>query len=137
MEASIAALRSVEVLPVRGGRRGWPDELKARIVAETLETGATVRGVARRYGVHETQLTSWRRLARDGRLVLPAAGQGGGFCGGRGSEGGALCSIAGERQPGGGPGPSDGPARGDRLENRSTLFGPGFQTHGIVRTGVS
>ena len=73
MEASIATLRSVEVLTVRGGRRRWPDELKARIVAETLETGATVRGVARRYGVHETQLTSWRRLARDGRLVLPAA----------------------------------------------------------------
>ena len=44
MEASIATLRSVEVLAVRGGRRRWPDELKARIVAETLETGATVRG---------------------------------------------------------------------------------------------
>ena len=73
MEDSIATLRRVEVLPVRGGRRRWPDELKARIVAETLETGATVRGVARRYGVHETQLTSWRRIARDGRLVLPAA----------------------------------------------------------------
>ena len=73
MKASFETLGSIEVLPVRGGRRRWPDELKARIVAETLETGATVRGVARRYGVHETQLTGWRRLARDGRLVLPAA----------------------------------------------------------------
>ena len=72
MEASISTLRSVEVLPVFGGRRRWPDELKARIVAETLEAGATVRGVARRYGVHETQLSGWRRLARDGGLVLPA-----------------------------------------------------------------
>ena len=73
METSISTLRSVEVLPVFGGRRRWPDELKARIVAETLEAGATVRGVARRYGVHETQLSCWRRLAREDGLVLPAA----------------------------------------------------------------
>ena len=50
MQTSISTLRSVEVLPVRGGRRRWPSELKARIVVvETLESGATVRGVARRY----------------------------------------------------------------------------------------
>ena len=57
MQTSISILRSVEVLPAPGGRRRWPDELKARIVAETLEAGATVRAVARRYGVHETQLS--------------------------------------------------------------------------------
>ncbi len=72
MEASTGTLSKVEVLPVRGGRRHWPDDVKARIVAETLEPGATVRSVARRYDVHSNQLTGWRRLARDGRLVLPS-----------------------------------------------------------------
>ena len=73
MVTSVETLRSVEVLPVFGGRRRWPDELKARIVAETLEEGATVRGVARRHGVNANQVTDWRRMAREGRLVLPAA----------------------------------------------------------------
>lgn len=73
MQTSISTLRSVEVLPVPGGRSRWPAELKARIVTETLKTGATMRGVARRYGVHETQLSCWRRLAREDGLILPAA----------------------------------------------------------------
>lgn len=42
MQTAISTLGSVEVLPVFGGRRQWLSELKARIVAETLELGATV-----------------------------------------------------------------------------------------------
>lgn len=64
-----------EVLSVGGsGRqnRSWPEDVKARIVAETLMPGATVNDVARRHGLPANRISSWRTLARKGRLVLPA-----------------------------------------------------------------
>lgn len=73
MEDRLEFFRSGGVVVSSAGRRRWPDDLKGQIVAETLEPGATVRGVAERYGLHANRISEWRRLAKDGKLVLPAA----------------------------------------------------------------
>jgi len=67
-----AGVRRLEVLEGPTGRRSWPDDVKASIVAETLAPGASVSAVAARHRVSPQQVTAWRRLAREGRLVLRA-----------------------------------------------------------------
>ena len=80
MERSAEILTEVEVIPGVKGPRRWPDELKARIVAETMEAGATVASVARRHGLNASQLSGCRRLARESRLIFASGGRGSGIC---------------------------------------------------------
>jgi transposase len=65
--------RRIEVLSGPTGRRCWPDALKARVVAETLQPGSRVRDVAARYGLLPHHLSAWRSMARKGTLVLAEA----------------------------------------------------------------
>ena len=60
----------VEVLDGPTGRRRWPDDVKARIVAESLLPGARVCDVAAKYGLIARHLSQWRGLARRGKLIL-------------------------------------------------------------------
>ena len=73
------AVGFVELLAAPAAKRRWSDEAKGRMVAETLVPGVTVNEVARRHGVKANHLSSWRTLARQGKLVVPA-GAGAEFC---------------------------------------------------------
>ncbi len=65
------AVGFVELLAAPAAKRRWSDEAKGGVVAETLVAGVTVNEVARRHGVKANHLSSWRTLARQGKLVVP------------------------------------------------------------------
>ncbi len=52
------------------GKRDWPPELKARIVAETLIEGETVNAVAKRYELIPSTVSDWRRMAAGKAIIL-------------------------------------------------------------------
>ncbi|MCA6110378.1 IS66-like element accessory protein TnpA, partial [Bradyrhizobium cenepequi] len=52
-----------------GARRRWTLAEKQRIVAESYSGQRLVSVTARRHGLSASQLFTWRRLARAGRLV--------------------------------------------------------------------
>jgi len=65
LDPNAAAQRRVEVITGGGGRRRrWSPSEKSRAVEASLEPGAVVSEVARRYGATPQQLFTWRREAR-------------------------------------------------------------------------
>jgi transposase len=66
--------RRVEILTGLARRRRWSADQKARIVAETLEPGARVAEVARRWQICPQQVFGWRRAARRDMTTAPASG---------------------------------------------------------------
>ena len=65
--------RRFEVFTGTGRRREWLPDEKARIVAESYETGETVSALARRYALSPQQLFAWRRAARQPLAEVPAS----------------------------------------------------------------
>jgi transposase len=55
----------------RESHRHWPDNVKAQIVSESFRPGAKVNEVAERFGLRANRLSTWRTMARQGKLILP------------------------------------------------------------------
>jgi transposase len=64
--------RRLEVSTGLGRRRRWTTAEKAWIVAESLAPATTAAAVARRYGLHASQLFTWRQQLQR-RAASPAA----------------------------------------------------------------
>jgi transposase len=61
---------AIEVITSVQRRRRWSAAEKERLVAASLEPGASVSAVAREAGIHPSQLYGWRRQLR--QRLLPA-----------------------------------------------------------------
>jgi transposase len=60
---------SAEIISTVERRRAWPPEEKLRIMSAALEPGVTISSIADRNGICRSQLYTWLRLAREGRLA--------------------------------------------------------------------
>ena len=66
-------MHQAEVITVERRRRwSWSD--KQQIVAETLIADASISAVARRYGLHPSQVFAWRKAVRAGTIEEAGCG---------------------------------------------------------------
>jgi transposase len=72
---TMAKVSRLEVVAT-GARRRWTLEEKQRIVAESFSAPRNVSATARRHQLSNSQLFTWRRLAREGKLTLNAEASG-------------------------------------------------------------
>ena len=64
-------MHRAEVITVERRRRwSWTD--KQQIVDETLMPGASISAVARRYGLHPSQVFAWRKAVRASQIAASA-----------------------------------------------------------------
>ena len=54
-------MQRIEIISAKAPRRRWNEDEKRRLVAEAFAPGAVVSHVARRHGVAESCLFSWRK----------------------------------------------------------------------------
>ena len=64
---------------VEARRRRWSEADKQRIVLESFAAAESVSGVARRYGLHGSQLFAWRRAYREVMAGETVGERGAGF----------------------------------------------------------
>jgi transposase len=67
-----------EVITVERRRR-WSGTDKQQIVEETLMPGSSISAVARRYGLHPSQVFAWRKAVREGDIEEAGCGFDGAF----------------------------------------------------------
>jgi transposase len=60
--------KQLDFVPVVERRRKWPAEAKARIMEEALAPDSTIAEVADRHGIARSQVYTWLRKARAGKL---------------------------------------------------------------------
>src|SRR4051794_252577 len=97
------SFRRVEVITGVGRRRRWTVEEKARIVAESLDPATTSSAVARRYGLHASQLFVWRQQLQRSASSAETIGGAGVGPGGVAEEGPPPTQVGGRGENGPGP----------------------------------
>jgi transposase len=59
----------IEIITSVERRRRWNSAEKERLVAASLEPGASVSAIAREAGIHASQLYGWRRQLRTRQVI--------------------------------------------------------------------